>query len=212
MDNKNLWPLAIEYIQSLETLADGSAPQGCFLCHYFNQPDRDEQNLVLCAPTAAWSSSTASPTPAPHAHRPPRPLPNLDGLDDPTLLELLTLARDVSTSSAKPSAPRLQRRININRCAGAGLPDHVHLHVVPAGMATQLHGRYRPGPRRQPGPPGPLPPTPPNSTTLNLPANTDPLIRNRSNDLKSPKGSLRDHCSVLAEDVQSQSHSPQLRP
>jgi len=43
--NKNLWaPWRMQYIRSL---SESAAGQGCFLCHYWNDPDGDEANHVV---------------------------------------------------------------------------------------------------------------------------------------------------------------------
>ena len=48
------------------------------------------------------------------------------------MLEMMQLARDaqkVLTEAIHPQGFNIG--INIQRCAGAGLPDHIHMHLVP---------------------------------------------------------------------------------
>ena len=57
---------------------------------------------------------------------------SLEKLDPQALQEMMLLARDgqkVLSQTIKPHGFNIG--ININRCAGAGLPDHIHMHLVP---------------------------------------------------------------------------------
>jgi ATP adenylyltransferase len=57
---------------------------------------------------------------------------DMELLDEPTLLEMMTLARDVQKVLTQTIHPQgFNIGINVHRCAGAGLPGHLHLHVVP---------------------------------------------------------------------------------
>src|SRR2546430_9815321 len=64
---------------------------------------------------------------APHAHK-----PSLEDLDDEETAHVMRAVRRTITvlkASVKPNAFNVG--INIGREAGAGIPDHVHFHVVP---------------------------------------------------------------------------------
>ncbi len=57
---------------------------------------------------------------------------DLSKLSDSEMLELLTLTRDVKdilTKKLKPEGFNLG--INFGKVAGAGVEDHIHLHLVP---------------------------------------------------------------------------------
>ena len=56
----------------------------------------------------------------------------MDQLNDQILLQLMHLTRDsqkVLTHSISPQGFNIG--INLDRSAGAGLPGHIHIHVVP---------------------------------------------------------------------------------
>jgi ATP adenylyltransferase len=62
--------------------------------------------------------------------------PNLQGLADETLMELILLARDCEkrlTALYRPDG--LNLGMNIGRSAGAGVADHFHLHALPRWTA-----------------------------------------------------------------------------
>lgn len=140
-DNVNIWaPWRIGYLKSLTAEADGAAPSDpmdspnrCFLCDYWPKPLEDRANLVLWRTDICMVLLNRFPYTgghllvAPAAHT-----PNLDNLDDSTLLQMMLLARDAQKVLKETINPQgFNIGVNINRCAGAGLPDHVHLHLVP---------------------------------------------------------------------------------
>lgn len=127
---KNLWaPWRMEYIGDIEA----SAAEGCFLCRAFASPRDDELNHVLwrSAQTLVvlnrfpYSSGHVLVAPAVHAAQP-------EDLPDQVLLELMRRTRDAKrVLEAALGAQGFNIGLNLGRCAGAGLPDHLHLHVVP---------------------------------------------------------------------------------
>jgi ATP adenylyltransferase len=112
------------------------APQqpGCLFCRSFEaSPDDDRENLVVHREAQALAMMNRFPynnghlMVAPRAHE-----GSLTGLDDEQLLAVMRLTRrsigvleDVMTPEA------FNVGVNIGRVAGAGIPDHVHVHVVP---------------------------------------------------------------------------------
>ena len=57
---------------------------------------------------------------------------DLSKLNDSEMLELLTLSRDVKNILAKKLKPEgFNLGINFGKVAGAGMEDHIHLHIVP---------------------------------------------------------------------------------
>lgn len=127
---QNLWaPWRMEYIAGL---GPGGADE-CFLCAAGARPDDDEQSFVLWrgAHTLTilnrFPYSTGHALIAPLAHR-----GELHELADEVLLELLHRTRDAQrTLQAALHAQGFNIGLNLGRCAGAGLPGHLHVHVVP---------------------------------------------------------------------------------
>lgn len=128
MERKNLWaPWRMKYIKQL------SKPTDCFLCDYLKTPEKDAQNHVL------WRTDNSIVTfnrfPYNNGHllvAPARHIASLDELDDVEMLELMKLVRDCQKALSATIQPHgFNVGINLGRCAGAGLPGHIHIHVVP---------------------------------------------------------------------------------
>ncbi|HUU83703.1 MAG TPA: HIT domain-containing protein [Phycisphaerae bacterium] len=129
--NPNVWaPWRMEYIRSLETQ---NRDVGCFLCHYWQNPHDDRANHVVLRRGAVFAVMNRFPYTnghlliAPAAHR-----AELGALDDDVLSQLTTLIRDAIAILTDAIGPQgFNVGYNIGRCAGAGLPDHIHGHIVP---------------------------------------------------------------------------------
>jgi len=128
LERKNLWaPWRIQYIQGLSESSE------CFICHNLENPQDDEKNLVL------WRSNHCivilNRFPYNNGHlliAPKRHIGELDLAEDDELLELIKLVREsekVLSLAIKPHGFNVG--MNFGRCAGAGLPEHMHIHVVP---------------------------------------------------------------------------------
>jgi len=133
MQNKNIWaPWRIEYLKSLDD-KNSYLKNNCFLCDYWSQPERDRQNLVLWRTPLSMVLLNRFPYTGGHLLiAPATHTPNLDGLDEKTMTDMMLITRDAQKVLTRAIHPHgFNIGININRCAGAGLPDHIHLHVVP---------------------------------------------------------------------------------
>jgi len=128
MESKNLWaPWRIKYIQGLNESSD------CFICHNFKNPQDDDKNLVL------WRSERCivilNHFPYNNGHlliAPARHIPDLDQASDEEMLELTRLVRESQKALSLAIKPHgFNVGMNFGRCAGAGLPDHLHIHLVP---------------------------------------------------------------------------------
>ncbi|MEI6341607.1 MAG: HIT domain-containing protein [Verrucomicrobiota bacterium] len=63
---------------------------------------------------------------------PYRPVPGLEGLSDEELLELLRMVRDCQAALREVMRPHgFNVGINLGAVAGAGIVEHLHIHVVP---------------------------------------------------------------------------------
>ena len=126
---QNLWaPWRMEYIAALQ---DGDT--SCFLCQTVQNPAGDMQRYVLWRGEHTVTLLNLFPYNSGHVLIAPREhVGRLEDLPDPVLLELLRGTRDVKrVLEAALGAQGFNIGINLGRCAGAGLPEHLHIHVVP---------------------------------------------------------------------------------
>lgn len=126
----NLWaPWRMEYIAGLRP----GEPGGCFLCQAFASPQDDGQNNVLWRSAETLVMLNRFPYNSGHVLVAPRlHVGQPEELPDQTLLELMRRvceAKRVLESAL--GAQGFNIGINLGRCAGAGLPEHVHVHIVP---------------------------------------------------------------------------------
>jgi len=128
LERKNLWaPWRINYIQVL------SQVDGCFICRNHESPQDDEKNLVL------WRTKNCivilNRFPYNNGHlliAPIRHIADLGSANEEELLELMKLTRETQEALSLAIKPHgFNVGMNFGRCAGAGLPDHLHVHVVP---------------------------------------------------------------------------------
>jgi ATP adenylyltransferase len=126
-----IWaPWRIPYLRKA---AAEDAPSACFFCDYAGAPRRDRKNLVVLRGKACFGVLNRYPYTgghvmvAPYAHK--ADLGALDAAERSELLELAVRLQDALRRTARPHGFNLG--INLGRAAGAGVPGHVHLHVVP---------------------------------------------------------------------------------
>lgn len=129
--SRNIWaPWRIEYIAGLNEDSDDG---GCFVCRYRDETDQDDANFVLWRGKHCFAMLNRYPYTgghcmvAPYAHE-----GSMDNLEPAILLEMMEMIRDLRLLLAHAMhAQGFNVGMNIGRCAGAGLPDHLHLHIVP---------------------------------------------------------------------------------
>lgn len=128
----NLWaPWRLAYVapqpQSTPAVADG-----CFICRGLAE-DNDRQNLI--AMRTARSVVVLNRYPYNNGHLLVAPLAHKGRLDELTPEEVLatgeTLRRMVSALEALIRPDGFNVGLNLGRVAGAGLPGHLHWHIVP---------------------------------------------------------------------------------
>jgi ATP adenylyltransferase len=123
---KNIWaPWRKEYILSKKE-------ENCFFCEAIKD-NQDRKNLVLYRGKECFCILNKYPYNnghlmiAPKIHK-----DDLSKLNDSEMLELLTLSRDVKNILAKKLKPEgFNLGINFGKVAGAGVEDHIHIHLVP---------------------------------------------------------------------------------
>ena len=117
----------MEYIRSS---ADEAMPKGCVFCRI---REGHEAEHVLARSDLAFVVLNKFPYNPGHAIVAPEAhVPGLEVLDDEQTTHLMRALRrtiDVLRSTLQPEGFNIGA--NIGRAAGAGIPDHVHLHVVP---------------------------------------------------------------------------------
>ena len=125
---KHIWtPWRKEYIT-------GDRPAGCLFCTKKEDPvAKDRENHILYRGPACLVMLNLFPYTnghllvAPYHH-----VDSIELLDEPTLHEIGALTQaSVAALSSVMSPQGFNIGVNQGRVAGAGLPDHVHVHVVP---------------------------------------------------------------------------------
>jgi ATP adenylyltransferase len=127
--NRNLWaPWRMEYIDALHVKDDS-----CFLCRYRDDAADDAANLVLWRSQRCLVLLNRFPYNGGHSMIAPlEHVPDLASLDGETMLDIMHLLRDMQRILRQAvNAEGFNVGINIGRCAGAGLPGHLHVHIVP---------------------------------------------------------------------------------
>jgi len=105
----------------------------CFICHNLEHPKDDDKNLVL------WRTDESivilNRFPYNNGHlliAPARHIPDLENASNEELLEMIKLVRESQRALSLAIKPHgFNVGMNFGRCAGAGLPDHFHIHIVP---------------------------------------------------------------------------------
>lgn len=125
---KNLWaPWRMKYINGL-----GNHDK-CFFCQYFQSPQLDDDNFVIhrgktslvCLNRFPYTNGHLLIAPAEHKAQ----LSQLSQTEMLELMEDLSMSQQALSRAYKPDGFNVG--MNLGRCAGAGLPDHLHFHVVP---------------------------------------------------------------------------------
>jgi ATP adenylyltransferase len=123
---KHLWsPWRLEY------LTTGKQP-GCIFCNAVQGSD-DRENLVLYRGELAFLILNRFPynnghlMVVPYAH-----VASPEELEPPVLAEMmLLLNRSLAALKSAMEPDGFNAGLNLGRVAGAGVEDHVHIHVVP---------------------------------------------------------------------------------
>lgn len=130
MTHEQLWaPWRLSYIVTTKD----DKPDGCFLCRYAAEPQADHENLVVAR--GKKTLTVLNRYPYNNGHLLVAPLThkaNLEDLDDEELLEgMQAVQRMTALIRRTMSAEGFNIGVNLGRIAGAGLPGHLHWHVVP---------------------------------------------------------------------------------
>lgn len=137
MEHQNLWaPWRISYLQDLGPEAITADDGVCFLCEAsasgLSEQEAAERLVLL---SDERGTLLLNRYPYVNGHLLAAPLEHVADLSDlnPTqragLMELADLASRLLREVLNPQGINIG--MNLGRCAGAGMPGHVHLHVVP---------------------------------------------------------------------------------
>ena len=118
----------MEYIQAAKEEEEG----GCIFCELPSEPDDEASRIVARADLAFVLLNRFPYNPghllvAPYRHV--GELGELTAEESVALHELLARSIDALTAEMEPHGFNIG--MNLGRVAGAGIPDHVHWHVVP---------------------------------------------------------------------------------
>jgi ATP adenylyltransferase len=111
----------------------GAAPEsGCLFCRAWREEDLIS-SLVLVKGKRVLIMLNRFPYNSGHLMIAPQShVPSLASLEREALCDMMRAAQMCEKALAAEYAPQgLNVGINIGACAGAGIPDHVHLHMVP---------------------------------------------------------------------------------
>ncbi len=140
MANKRLWaPWRMAYISGLDSAdapADAAGGSGCFLCDAADDKltddaidrmlvlKRDERGILMLN---RYPYTNGHLLAAPHNHV--GDICELTPTQRAGLMELCELGTRLLRKTMNPQGINLG--MNLGRCAGAGLPGHAHMHLVP---------------------------------------------------------------------------------
>lgn len=130
MTQEQIWaPWRLSYIVTTKD----QPPEGCFLCRIAADPASDTDNLVIAR--GARTLTVLNRYPYNNGHLLVAPLShkaNLEDLDDEELLEgMQSLTAMTRLIRQRMSAEGFNIGVNLGRIAGAGVPGHLHWHLVP---------------------------------------------------------------------------------
>lgn len=123
---KRIWaPWRMEYILN-------SRQEGCFLCDIC-QDDRNRQNLVLKRGELTFLLLNKYPYNNGHLMIAPyRHVDRLESMNEREMGAMMQMASSACKALRKSLHPDgFNVGLNIGTAAGAGLKDHIHLHIVP---------------------------------------------------------------------------------
>ncbi|HEY0385285.1 MAG TPA: HIT domain-containing protein [Pyrinomonadaceae bacterium] len=129
-----LWsPWRYDYIKSGSTKAQGGQPEACIFCSLPQNPADDEKNFILHRAAHNYIVLNIYPYISGHllivpfAH-----LGELDAAPKETTDELMDLSKRCQTVLREAYRPHgFNLGMNLGRSAGAGVADHIHLHIMP---------------------------------------------------------------------------------
>ncbi len=107
--------------------------EGCVFCHIVAHPEKDEELGVLYRAKYSFVVMNKYPyTPGHFMVIPNRHIDNLENLEEATWLEIARLTkRGVKLLKDVLNAEGVNIGMNLGAAAGAGIAEHIHMHLVP---------------------------------------------------------------------------------
>ncbi len=121
-----LWsPWRYQYVSA------GAAPAGCIFCEFPKNPS-DEENFILFRGARNFVLLNRFPYTTGHLMIVPyEHAANLESVSPETLSEMMRLAQTAERALRAEYHPDgFNAGFNIGQCAGAGVADHIHLHML----------------------------------------------------------------------------------
>ena len=122
---ERLWsPWRLPYVSG------AAGPQGCIFCRAVA---RDEEPLVVFPGSSAFVILNRFPYNSGHLMiAPNRHVANLSALTRDEMTEIMVLVQRAEVALTEAYQPEgLNVGVNVGHAAGAGIVDHLHVHVVP---------------------------------------------------------------------------------
>lgn len=125
---ENLWaPWRIDYIKG-----DGPKEKGCIFCNRLKE-ERDRENLILARGKHSFIIMNRYPYNNGHLMvTPNRHVGDITKLTEDEVLEIFSLvtgSTDAISNAMNPDGYNIG--MNLGKVAGAGVDDHLHVHIVP---------------------------------------------------------------------------------
>ncbi len=129
-----LWtPWRSKYIETFKDEQKGEKKKGCFLCEAIERISEDKDRLIVTRKKHCFVILNKFPYNnghiliAPYKH-----IGELKDLTSEELIELtFTLSESIEVLKQVYCPSGFNAGINLGRSAGAGVPEHLHFHVVP---------------------------------------------------------------------------------
>lgn len=120
-----------EYVSKSDS-HETSKPKGCIFCEFPKQ-DMDRDHLIVARGEHAFVMMNKFPYSSGHLMVIPyRHTDALESLSDPECSEMHRLAREAVTALKKIYSPHgFNLGMNLGSSAGAGIAEHLHMHIVP---------------------------------------------------------------------------------
>lgn len=128
-----LWsPWRSKYIERFKD-EDKHKDEVCFFCEAAESPDRDKELLVVARRDKCFAMLNKFPYNNGHALIAPyEHIGELKDIDAEVMLDMMNLVKETNEALEKMYSPHgFNVGINLGRAAGAGVPGHMHIHIVP---------------------------------------------------------------------------------